>query len=239
MDDHRVGGCYVCIFCVASRHRMARHYSGCRLGAATYPAGSAGSSWNCRRPSCSCSSISAGSRPGRSYRWYFLPYGRPTTCTGPSYTRFEFEPRTDGLPCRSSDRGFCFNMLNAYVNARFISSIGEYGVGWLGDPRFLAGLAIFFSRDGAECPRRQHPAQVAATGRRRLHDPAWRCVPLHLLPELSRGNHRVGRLGAGHLVAWRVCVFSFIPLPIWLPELAVTISGTGRDSRIIRRPARR
>ena len=39
--------------------------------------------------------------------------------------------------------GFCFNMLNAYVNARFISSIGEYGVDWLGDPRFLAGLAIF------------------------------------------------------------------------------------------------
>ena len=41
--------------------------------------------------------------------------------------------------------GFTFNVLNAYVNARFISHFGEYGAGWLTDPRFLAGVAIFFA----------------------------------------------------------------------------------------------
>ncbi len=40
--------------------------------------------------------------------------------------------------------GFVFNLANAYVNARFISHLGEYGVRLrLGDPRFLAGLAVF------------------------------------------------------------------------------------------------
>jgi 3-oxo-5-alpha-steroid 4-dehydrogenase 1 len=36
-----------------------------------------------------------------------------------------------------------FNVLNAYINARWISHLGSYGVGWLADPRFLAGAALF------------------------------------------------------------------------------------------------
>ena len=32
-----------------------------------------------------------------------------------------------------------------HVNARFISHIGQYGLDWLRDPRFLAGLAIFLA----------------------------------------------------------------------------------------------
>ena len=39
--------------------------------------------------------------------------------------------------------GFAFNVVNAYVNARFISEFGEYGAEWLGDLRFLGGLAVF------------------------------------------------------------------------------------------------
>ena len=38
--------------------------------------------------------------------------------------------------------GFVFNVLNAYINARFISHLGSYGPGWLTDPRFVAGIAI-------------------------------------------------------------------------------------------------
>ena len=58
---------------------------------------------------------------------------------------FPFRSRTRGkrTPALVVGSGFLFNMLNAYVNARLISSIGTYGVDWLGDPRFLAGLAIF------------------------------------------------------------------------------------------------
>ena len=39
--------------------------------------------------------------------------------------------------------GFVFNAINAYVNARFISDIGQFGLAWLFDPRFLAGVAAF------------------------------------------------------------------------------------------------
>jgi protein-S-isoprenylcysteine O-methyltransferase Ste14 len=41
--------------------------------------------------------------------------------------------------------GIAFNVPNAWVNARWVSAIGSYpdGAGWLTDPRFLAGIAIF------------------------------------------------------------------------------------------------
>jgi protein-S-isoprenylcysteine O-methyltransferase Ste14 len=38
--------------------------------------------------------------------------------------------------------GFAFNVLNAYVNARWISHLGEYSTSWLRDPRFLVGAAL-------------------------------------------------------------------------------------------------
>lgn len=41
--------------------------------------------------------------------------------------------------------GFFFNTINAYINARFISEFGRYDVGWLGDPRLLAGLGVFLA----------------------------------------------------------------------------------------------
>ena len=47
------------------------------------------------------------------------------------------------MPVLVAASGFVFNLVNAYVNARFISHLGEYGVAWLGDPRFVAGLAVF------------------------------------------------------------------------------------------------
>ena len=58
---------------------------------------------------------------------------------------YPFRTRTAGkkMPIVVAGSGFAFNAVNAYVNARVISQFGEYGVGWLGDPRFLAGLAVF------------------------------------------------------------------------------------------------
>ena len=37
---------------------------------------------------------------------------------------------------------FAFNLLNAYLNARWISHFGDYGTQWLADPRFLFGAAL-------------------------------------------------------------------------------------------------
>lgn len=58
---------------------------------------------------------------------------------------FPFRIRTGGktIPIAVVGAGFVFNVVNAYINARFVSSIGEYSTDWLTDPRFLAGLAIF------------------------------------------------------------------------------------------------
>ncbi len=36
-----------------------------------------------------------------------------------------------------------FNVLNASINARWVSSLGSYPTSWLADPRFLAGVVLF------------------------------------------------------------------------------------------------
>jgi steroid 5-alpha reductase family enzyme len=38
-----------------------------------------------------------------------------------------------------------FNLLNAYVNASWVSSFGDYPTRWLADPRFLGGTALFLA----------------------------------------------------------------------------------------------
>jgi hypothetical protein len=39
--------------------------------------------------------------------------------------------------------GLAFNLVNAWVNAFWISQLGRYGEGWLWDPRFLLGVVLF------------------------------------------------------------------------------------------------
>lgn len=39
----------------------------------------------------------------------------------------------------------CFNSINAYANARWISHFGDYAQAWLQSPAFLAGAVLFFS----------------------------------------------------------------------------------------------
>lgn len=38
-----------------------------------------------------------------------------------------------------------FNLLNAYVNARWVSELGHYPASWLGSPPFLVGAAVFLA----------------------------------------------------------------------------------------------
>ena len=58
---------------------------------------------------------------------------------------YPLRTRTKGkkIPILVVGLGFLFNSLNAYINARFVSNVGEYGADWLWDPRFLAGAALF------------------------------------------------------------------------------------------------
>jgi protein-S-isoprenylcysteine O-methyltransferase Ste14 len=37
----------------------------------------------------------------------------------------------------------CFNLLNAFINARWVSELGDYATSWLADPRFILGVLVF------------------------------------------------------------------------------------------------
>jgi protein-S-isoprenylcysteine O-methyltransferase Ste14 len=49
------------------------------------------------------------------------------------------------MPVAIAAMAIAFNVLNAYVNAVWISQIGRYTDRWLTDPRFLAGTALFLA----------------------------------------------------------------------------------------------
>ncbi|MDP7040022.1 MAG: methyltransferase, partial [Myxococcota bacterium] len=59
---------------------------------------------------------------------------------------FPFRMRMAGksMPILIAFLGFCFNTLNAYLNARFVSELGRYAASWLSDPRFVFGFLLFF-----------------------------------------------------------------------------------------------
>ena len=60
---------------------------------------------------------------------------------------YSLRTRTAGrkMPVLVIASGFAFNVVNAYVNARFVSEFGDYGPEWLADPRFLVGLSAFLA----------------------------------------------------------------------------------------------
>ncbi len=60
---------------------------------------------------------------------------------------FPFRMRVTGktMPASVPLMAVGFNGWNAYINARFISHLGDYPAEWLKDPRFLAGAALFLT----------------------------------------------------------------------------------------------
>lgn len=47
------------------------------------------------------------------------------------------------MPLAVALLGMAFNLLNGFINARWISDLGHYDTTWLRDPRFLIGAALF------------------------------------------------------------------------------------------------
>ena len=47
------------------------------------------------------------------------------------------------MPISLMAMAIAFNTLNAYINARWVSDLGQYPLRWLADPRFLLGVALF------------------------------------------------------------------------------------------------
>jgi 3-oxo-5-alpha-steroid 4-dehydrogenase 1 len=60
---------------------------------------------------------------------------------------FPFAMRADRkrMPVAIAAMGFAFNLLNAWINARWVSELGNYPARWLVDPRFVLGAVIFFA----------------------------------------------------------------------------------------------
>ena len=57
---------------------------------------------------------------------------------------YPFRARSAGtMPLLVVMSGLVFNLVNAYINARLVSELGEYGDAWLSDPRFMLGATVF------------------------------------------------------------------------------------------------
>ena len=56
---------------------------------------------------------------------------------------FRLRGRDKRIPLLIALMAFLFNCLNAYINARWISHLGEYPQDWLTGPAFLAGALLF------------------------------------------------------------------------------------------------
>ena len=58
---------------------------------------------------------------------------------------FPFLIRSEGkrMPLSVALMAFLFNLLNNWVNARWISAVGDYPAGWLSSTPFLVGCALF------------------------------------------------------------------------------------------------
>jgi hypothetical protein len=52
------------------------------------------------------------------------------------------------MPLVIACMGLTFNLLNAYLNARWISHFGSYELSWLTDPRLIAGALVFVAGFG-------------------------------------------------------------------------------------------
>ena len=163
---------------------------------------------------------------------------------------YPFRTRTKGrkMPVLVVGSGFLFNVINAYVNARFVSHIGEYGLDWLGDPRFLAGLAIFLAglalnihsdnillrlrkADGAGRPAGRATLAASPMATPFLTAGLFVGSPARTISE-SCWNGLDGRWRHGRWAGWPS---SSTPQPTWSREHAATIGGTGNGSRTTRR----
>lgn len=58
---------------------------------------------------------------------------------------FPFRIRAKGktIPLMVAIMAFAFQMMNSYINARWLSEFSSYSEAWLRDPRFIGGVGIF------------------------------------------------------------------------------------------------
>jgi 3-oxo-5-alpha-steroid 4-dehydrogenase 1 len=117
------------------------------------------------------------------------------------------------MPLAVAAMGFTFNVANAYLNARFLTHFARYPEGWLADPRFIGGVALFVVGFAIN----QHADQVLRT----LRAPGERGYKIPhggLYRFVSAPNY------FGELVEW-----SGFALAAWSPAAAVFVLWTAAN----------
>ncbi|MEM9695285.1 MAG: DUF1295 domain-containing protein [Myxococcota bacterium] len=58
---------------------------------------------------------------------------------------FRIRPEARPTPVVIAGMAFAFNLINSYINARWISHLGHYPLDWLRSPTFVLGAALFLT----------------------------------------------------------------------------------------------
>lgn len=58
---------------------------------------------------------------------------------------FRLSRASSPMPVSIAAMGFSFNCLNAYINARWISELGDYPASWLSSAAFVVGVVVFMT----------------------------------------------------------------------------------------------
>jgi 3-oxo-5-alpha-steroid 4-dehydrogenase 1 len=96
------------------------------------------------------------------------------------------------MPVLVMSFGFLFNILNGYLNGRYIFTFsGGYGVGWLSDPRFIAGIVLFIIGFGIN-----RQADTVLRGLRKPGDSGYRISDSRLYRWVSCPNY------LGEIIIW-------------------------------------
>jgi 3-oxo-5-alpha-steroid 4-dehydrogenase 1 len=96
------------------------------------------------------------------------------------------------MPVLVMSFGFLFNILNGYLNGRYIFTFsGGYGVGWLSDPRFIAGIVLFIIGFGIN-----RQADTVLRGLRKPGDSGYKISDSRLYRWVSCPNY------LGEIIIW-------------------------------------
>ncbi len=140
---------------------------------------------------------------------------------------FGLRDRWKPMPALVSLMGGIFNLVNAYLNGRYLfdRSGDRYQADWLTSPQFIIGLVLFIAGLRHQPPGRCHPARPAQGEEAGLQDPLRWDVPLYLLSQLFWRDRRMDRLGHCHPYPCPAWPLHFGPSPTLLPRPAPITGG--------------
>lgn len=95
-------------------------------------------------PALMVATFATGRHRGEAWAWVFLGMWLLHYVNRTLVQPFRWKGRPTPIPWLVVLSGVFFNLVNGYTNGRWLFALGPgYGRGWFGDPRFVAGAALF------------------------------------------------------------------------------------------------